>query len=287
MKLAVDNLGVNRQDVEFEDLEASSIAGYGPPLDAEGNPVLSNEEVTRLIIDHMLHGERLAKSFLRRWRMSLPSSYITSVVGLSLTEAANRFDPSRGVNFKTFFFYHLKGILVKEVRKEIDSERSIQYNCEDGSIPDHMFEETSDSWPVSAVDRYTPERLVQRRQLMRIVWKACSRLDELEQEVLLRHYIQEQSMTDIAKELGYSRCHISRVKSFALVKLEKAIRQLNIHSSSDEPDTEEEELPTMRPTIVDAVLKKKNYSGGRGRRNMPNKEAKFMSLVEYITDVMD
>ncbi len=286
MKCAIDSLDTEISDLDFQVDNGAAIAGFGPSLDGGGRPLLSEPEITKLIIDHMIHGERLAKSFLRKWRIALPGGQITSVVGIALTEAANRFDPNRGVNFKTFFFYHLKGMLVKEVRRSIDSERMVQYNMDDGSIPEYAADETSEGWPGATIDRHTPERLVQRRQLMRFVWKACAQLDDLEQEVLLRHYVQEQSMTDIATELGYSRCHISRVKSFALVRLEKMIRQLNIHSSSEET-IEEEDKTAVRPAIVDAVFKKKNYSGGRGRRSTTSKEAKFQSLVEYITDVMD
>lgn len=272
---------------EDNEIANQALIGFGPPIDSDGRALLSELEIKDLIVSHMVHGERLAKSFLRRWRVVMPNSHVTSVVGISLTEAANRFDPTRGVNFKTFFFYHLKGMLAKELRRSSNSEKMIQHNGEDGSVPDYVgTEDEGDGgdWLSNSCEQRSPERLFQKRQLMRFVWSACEQLDDLEQEVLVRHYVQEQSMTDIAGDLGYSRCHISRVKSFALVRLEKTIRHLNIRSSSD--DVVEERNTCMRPAIIDAIFKRKSYSGGRGRRPSSAKEMKFRSLVEYITDMM-
>ena len=49
--------------------------------------------------------------------------------------------------------------------------------------------------------------------------KACDKLDSLEKEVINRVYLEEQQLMDIAHTLGYSRCHISRVKKKALETL--------------------------------------------------------------------
>ena len=266
--------------------EQTEVIGFGAPLDSEGRPTLSIDEVNQLIIDHLSHGERLAKSFLRKWRISLQSAQITSVVGIALSEAANRFDPTRGVNFKTFFFYHLKGLLVKDIKKMIDSDRMLANNTDENGGGDPYYGEVSedDSWPSSSVDRQTPERLVFRRQMMRLCWRACAQLDELEQEVLIRHFVHEESMTDIADALNYSRCHISRVKTLALTKLGEMMRRLRVDGDIEDGDAAE----PVRANVVDAVFSKnKQYSGGRGRKSAYTQETRFNSLVEYLTELME
>lgn len=287
MKSAAEICDITSEEFPLSETGGENLVGFGPSLDEEGQPLMSKEEVNDLIVAHLSHGERLAKSFLRKWRMSMPGGYISSVVGLALTEAANRFDPNRGVNFKTFFFYHLKGTLVKEVRRMIDSDKMVQYNNEDGAIPEYITNEVELEWPVESIDRHTPEHLVQRRQLTRLCFRACSQLDELEQDILVRHFVLEQSMTDVAKELGYSRCHISRVKSFALTKLDRVMRQLHVNGYADE-EIPLEEIDASRPCIVDQVLsKQKTYSGGRGRRSTYSKESRFNQLVEYLADMIE
>jgi RNA polymerase sigma factor (sigma-70 family) len=282
----VEDLLSHRSDSYLDDNCGEALVGFGPPVDANGQALMTKEEINDLIVRHLSHGERLAKSFLRKWRMSMPNGYIASVVGLALTEAANRFDPKRGVNFKTFFFYHLKGTLVKEVRRIIDSDKMVQYNNEDGVVPDHIASESDAQWSTESEDRQTPERMVQRRQLAKLCFRACSQLDELEQDILARHFVFEQSMTDIANELGYSRCHISRVKSMALMKLERLLRQAQVSSFAGEASSLNELTP-IRPAVVEQMFgNHKSYSGGRGRRSSYTQEARFNQLVEYLADVM-
>jgi hypothetical protein len=55
-----------------------------------------------------------------------------------------------------------------------------------------------------------------RKELLNMSAQACSKLDALEREVIYRIYVKEQQLIDIAHSLGYSRCHISRVKKKAL-----------------------------------------------------------------------
>ena len=95
---------------------------------------LSRKGIDSLIIEHRDHGRRLAWSFLSGWRIRMPQDDVVSIVGAALCEAANRFDPGREVAFKTFFFYHLRGMLLKEVSRMV-KQKSLM------SISDHHSEE--------------------------------------------------------------------------------------------------------------------------------------------------
>ena len=55
---------------------------------------------------------------------------------------------------------------------------------------------------------------------------ACEKLDLLEREVIYRIYVKEHQLMDIANSLGYSRCHISRVKKKALETLHQEMAGL-------------------------------------------------------------
>ena len=58
----------------------------------------------------------------------------------------------------------------------------------------------------------TPEEQVLQKERIEVCRKAFDVLDDLEHEVLHRSFIKEESLVSIANSLGYSRCHISRVK---------------------------------------------------------------------------
>jgi RNA polymerase sigma factor (sigma-70 family) len=56
--------------------------------------------------------------------IGLDVSNLISAGMLGYTQALNRFDPSRGVKFKTFAEYRIKGAVLDEVRKMIGDERA-------------------------------------------------------------------------------------------------------------------------------------------------------------------
>ena len=82
---------------------------------------LNAEERKVLILEHRVSARRMAKSILRKWRASLHLDDLYSVVDTALCEAALRFDPERGVQFVSFLFYHLHGLLVKTITRERDA----------------------------------------------------------------------------------------------------------------------------------------------------------------------
>ncbi len=236
------------------------------------------EKIHALIIDNQEHGRRLAWSFLTTWRIRMKQDEVISVVGAALCEAAHRFDDTRGVAFRTFFFYHLRGMLLKEISRMISEQRLLQY------IPQaHTGEYSSEgehivSPSVIPVESTNPESLAEKKQISEICWEACSTLDPLEQEVIVRHFIYDEALIAIADELHYCRCHISRVKSRGLAKLKrmlgKAIDQVDPHSAVHD-------LSPEAKAAIEVV--KRNYTGGRGRRRKQaalSKAATIRKIVE-------
>jgi RNA polymerase sigma factor (sigma-70 family) len=215
------------------------------------NKRLPTAEISRLIVENIQYGETVARSMLRRWGVMMPPEQLYSIVGDSLSEAANRFDKAKGASFNTFFYYHLRGALLKEMEQLFRRKNNLvlmsELSNDEGGCPEaYLAKQTQ-----NAVKRSdpTPEELLHEKQVAELCWDACSSLDELEQEVINRHIVEEEALTDIASELGYSRCHISRVKSKALGSLARRLKQLfNPNASKDSAGSV------------------KTYTGGRGRR---------------------
>ncbi len=238
---------------------------------------LSPEKMEAIILEHRDHGRRLAWSFLTTWRIRMKQDEVVSIVGAALCEAANRFDETRGVAFKTFFFYHLRGMLLKEIGRMIHEQRVLQF------YPHTALSEgtSSDSSlyagpPVVPVEQNNPERLIERKEIASLTWTACAKLDELEQEVIVRHFVNDQPLIDIANELNYCRCHISRVKSRGLAKLQRYLK-----STFLKPDhVESEELSPEARAALDGA--RRNYTGGRGRRRTPASAEKAALKLKKI-----
>jgi len=90
-----------------------------------------------------------------------------------------------------------------------------------------------------------PDEILFRKEMVDLSHRACEKLDRLEQEVISGVYFEGRQLIDVAADLGYSRCHISRVKRKAIetlfneLKLDDEQRLLAL-------DDNEGELPLQR-----------------------------------------
>ncbi len=191
-------------------------------------PRSREDQISNLILTHRENGRKLARSILRKWRVRMPAEEIDSIVDLGLCEAARRFSDDRGASFMTFFFYHLRGHLVRAVARATHTSSTFinisRENGKDGvewvaAGAEGAWALIPDSMPLGHRESDTPEHLVLRRERIERCQTACSKLDVLEREILDRSFATEQPLVDIAKSLGYSRCHISRVKKSALDRM--------------------------------------------------------------------
>lgn len=203
-----------------------------------------------LILDHRENGRKLARSLLRRWRVRMPSEEIDSIVDLTLCEAALRYAPNHGASFMTFLFYHLRGNLVRAVATATKLNNFVVSYAKNAGIDAGDLALLGENSPRSMFPDVTafeqqesdiPEQQLLKQERVLLVQKACSQLDELEQEVLNRSFVNEEALIDVARTLGYSRCHISRVKKRALDRLKEILNGYYdvSHSKAEGNSTEE------------------------------------------------
>jgi RNA polymerase sigma factor (sigma-70 family) len=183
-----------------------------------------------LIVKYRLKARKLGRSILRRWHARMDLDEVDSIVDLSLCEAVKRFDPAKGASFMTFLFYHLKGNLVRAVTTAAAANSIPVFNADETEVqvgePDHLFghqframNSAEVAEAVASQDAPLPDEMLWRKELHGKSSVACEKLDPLEREIIKRIFLQEQQIMDIAATLGYSRCHISRVKKKALETL--------------------------------------------------------------------
>lgn len=92
-------------------------------------------------------------------------------------------------------------------------------SLDDGSTPGRTVNAAEVARALFNNDHSAPDEELFRKELASISADAFDRLDPLEREVIRRIFLAEEQLLDIADRLGYSRCHISRVKKRALETL--------------------------------------------------------------------
>lgn len=193
-----------------------------------------------LIMKYRIKARKLGRSILRRWHSRMDLEEVDSVVDLSLCEAVKRFDPEKGASFMTFLFYHLKGNLVRAVTAAAaassiplaiaDLTEMNAFDGEDRARAKNMgFNAIELAEAVTSQETMSPDEALWRKELNGKSALACEKLDDLEREIVRRIFVQEQQIIDIAAALGYSRCHISRVKKKALDTLHDELRVVINH----------------------------------------------------------
>lgn len=217
-----------------------------------------------LIVKYRLKARKLGRSILRRWHARLELDEVDSIVDLSLCEAVKRFNPFKGASFMTFLYYHLKGNLVRAVATAASSHSIPIFQLEPGELEraehehfiGHQLRALNSSEVAEALtsqDAPLPDEMLWRKELHDKSAAACEKLDSLEKEIIKRIFIQEQQIMDIASSLGYSRCHISRVKKKALETLQGELRgSMNNDDLGQVPSfEEEEEIEEVQLRLVD------------------------------------
>ena len=188
--------------------------------------------VEELILTHRDNGRKLGRSILKRWNIKLHTDEIDSMVDYALCDAAIRYRFDKGASFMTFFYYHLRGHLVRLVADAASTSNMFVSNLTaNGSDLTDFPSVSSDAYilPEGAAAKQksfeTPEDYLLKKEELEFCQGQIRKLDTLEQEVVARSYATDEALVDIAKSLGYSRCHVSRVKKRALAKLKRLLAQ--------------------------------------------------------------
>ena len=191
----------------------------------------SEQYKASLVLSSRESAQRLGHYILRSWGARLEQEEFVSAVDLALCEAAARFDPKRKVKFSTFLFFYLKRALI----------RSIQFSK---GLPSISLEEVSDlstrrarlrSEEVRAkalersglIDYHSPEQIAYQQEVGRQCRAALDKLSELERAIVVRVHVMGFKLARVARQLGYSRGHVSELKGRAFRKLRQDFGHLH------------------------------------------------------------
>jgi RNA polymerase sigma factor for flagellar operon FliA len=194
-----------------------------------------------------------------REQLSLPCE-IDDLVGFGyrgLLEARERFDPSQGVQFKSYAYYRVRGAMIDGVRKMVDlprraylrmrAARALDTECESAGqvraavkqtrtdlyaslqAVDSILSRVVTAYSLGGVldlehtDAKTPEDLAMDREQKSAALRAMERLPERERRLLRGVYLEDRTIENVARELGLSKSWASRMHGRALDMLRNAI----------------------------------------------------------------
>lgn len=209
-----------------------------------------------LIEKHRPYARAIAAEVLRKLPPHAERDELEAAADLGLVEAAQAYDASRGVQFKTFSYYRIRGAIYDSIRRatwlsksEYDKVRfeaaanSYMGDQAEGSAPDGTAEQMLDSlgraseslavcyWmSLEAEGMPSPEdpSLDAEGQLLedeqsRLLRAAIQKLPENQRVVLQGYYFEGKKFNEVADALNLSKSRVSRIHAKGLEALRDAL----------------------------------------------------------------
>jgi RNA polymerase sigma factor for flagellar operon FliA len=220
-------------------------------------------DTDRLIETFRSYAHALGAEILRKYPR-LDKDDIQGAAELGLVEAANSFDPTRGVLFKTFAFYRIRGAIYDSLRKmgwfagdqaRVRFESGANEYMKDysesaatNSSPQEAYQELKDM-VASTVTSYilslssvtheipetraaSPEASCLDSEVRENVRKAIAKLPEKNRQVLEEYYYRDATLDDIGQRLGISKSWASRLHAKSLEMLRELLEKGGQHAQA-------------------------------------------------------
>ena len=182
---------------------------------------------------------------------------------LGLVEAAEKYDPTRGVSFSTFSYYRIRGAIFDALRKSgryprtearelrfsananellqssVDHEHSqsdrtiptVDNDIEsiekviDELIPVYFLSLDDSTVADQSDDRVAFSKDLEHQDLITFTRSLIKELDEADREIIEAIYVKDQTITEVAKQRGVTKSWASRLHSRAIMNLRRLMDQ--------------------------------------------------------------
>ena len=185
---------------------------------------------SELVLQHREIAWRLALRMVTRWGSRIEHEELRSLTDTALCEAASRYRYDAGAAFMTFFFYHLKGCLVKTIAARskrnlllVDDVETLLHKT-GRTVGEEATYRKEIAVAADYCDEVSLEDAVVIRDLVNKCVLASSKLRGLDREIIQRVYINGEDLNSLPDSMGFSRGHIFRVRSRAIAKLKKMLK---------------------------------------------------------------
>ena len=238
----------------------------------EQPPPQAAAERDALVEQHRSYARALAVKAMRTLPVTVDLNDLVAYGELGLVEAAERFDPRRGVAFATFAHYRIKGAIHDGLREmgvysrpqsarvrwlanandiaqsaaddehagaesgaaTLDDEIAAAQSLIDALLPVYLLSLGSDAVPDVVDNNALSMEQIEERELVGIVLAAVRELSDDEQRLIDSLYFKHASMTELAAQLGITKSWISRLHSRAIAHLRDLLRERGVIRADDE-----------------------------------------------------
>ncbi|MBY0375630.1 MAG: sigma-70 family RNA polymerase sigma factor [Bryobacteraceae bacterium] len=210
-----------------------------------------------LIEEYRDYSHALASDVLRGLPVSVEKDDVLGAAELGLVEAANAFDPSRGILFKTFAYYRVRGAVYDFLRKNgwlpRDMYRKIKFDiAANEAMKDLTTEPSSGASPeedvdfiktaagtlsscyLLSVDEMVTEipslaepidEQIEKRQQQARLRAALEKMPEKNRRILEQYYFQDKTLDEIGAGMDLSKSWLCRMHSKSLQMLKEIMME--------------------------------------------------------------
>jgi RNA polymerase sigma factor FliA len=218
---------------------------------------------TRLIEAYRSYSHAIAAEVLKKLPFSVDRDDAIGAAELGLVEAAQKFDPSRGVLFKTFAYYRIRGAIYDALRKGgwLKAESTLRFEAGANEyLKDYTEAHPSEAVPPSTayaeiqqltsavVTSYmlsldglqhevadtktiSAEESLLERDGQRQLRDAISRLPENNRRLIEEYYFHDATLEEIGAKLGLSKSWVCRLHAKSLDMLKAIMTQAGVKSA--------------------------------------------------------
>ncbi|HSC88808.1 MAG TPA: sigma-70 family RNA polymerase sigma factor [Polyangiaceae bacterium] len=241
-------------------------AGGGPERDSVGGGPGEAADERRALAEGALDLVEMVLVRLRAQGVTVDPEELRGYGRQGLWEAAERFEPERGHEFRQFAYLRVQGAMIDGLRKmgnwsrrgyervrllraanasrgaafeETPAPSRLSSDQADELLRKHMAQMATAAVVGTFVEAafegeelvgrdmgLSAEELVGRREEVEVIRRAVDQLPEEEAEVVRRFYLQGQALDEIAQAWGCSRSWISRVHTRAVRRLGVRLRSM-------------------------------------------------------------
>lgn len=223
----------------------------------------------QLIEQHRSYVRALAIKVMQTLVARVDLQELIAYGNVGLIEAAERFDPRRGVAFSTFSHYRIKGAIYDGLREmgvlsrsssprsrwsanandllqsaaddeqtqagadapSVDDEITTAQMIIDTLIPAYLLSLESDAIPEVVDQNALSREQIEERELIGFVLELLKGLSEDEQRLINELYFKHRSMTSLAAEMGVTKSWVSRLHARAVGRLRELMRERGLLDS--------------------------------------------------------
>ena len=214
------------------------------------------EKLNQLILDHLDYVRQICGTLAVRLPDGVDLQNLQAAGVVGLIEAAQNFDPTRGVAFKTFSYPRIRGAIVDEIRRNSPLSQKVMQAV--GRVRQTMDQLDAPATPETIADaagmsiddvedclaairvafpqrwddrlgvasnERQPEHDLEFEERKRVLADAIEELPERERLVITLYYLEELRLKEIGEILEISESRVSRILSRAELKLREICRQ--------------------------------------------------------------